>query len=166
MAIDVFTKIASSGFILIAPILVWNLIFASKLPPIYRHKPSKTGTLRFLSVSEQIFRYIIFLSTLFMRTDVSTVAGKAGLVCYLTGITIYLLSWLPQLFRPVSRWSTSSAGFLAPAYTPLVWLVGVSLMVNSYLFRLRYTPWHYIVPSIIFSIFHVSSMYRIYKDRD
>ncbi len=161
---DVLSKIVSNGFFLILPMLVWNIVFTSKLPSVFRHNLPNIGKVKFLTTGEQIFRYIIFLAPLLMRTSLSTPTGKAGLLCYIAGTALYFSSWLPQLVRPSSRWSTSMTGVLAPAFTPVIWLLGISLMTNSYYFSFVYSPWHYLVPSIVFSVLHVSLMYKTRKD--
>ena len=56
--------------------------------------------------------------------------GKIGLAVYLVGTLVYFASWLPHLRMPVSNWSASAAGLLAPRLTPLIPLLGVALIAR------------------------------------
>ncbi len=70
------------------------------------------------------------------------------------------------IHMPDSLWSQSIVGFAAPAYTPVLWLVGISWMADSYYFerfsRITYSKWHYVIPSIGFSIFHITHSVFVY----
>ena len=79
---------------------------------------------------------------------------KRGLLFYLAGVAIYFLSWVLLLFFPENLWSVSLLGFLAPAYTPLIWLIGIALLGEKFYFPARYKPIYYITPSVLFLIFH------------
>lgn len=97
-----------------------------------------------------------------MLITINKTAGKKGLIVYSIGSVFYYLSRLFLMYAPNSWWSTSALGFIAPAYTPIIWLVGIGLMADSYYFKIKYTKWHYIIPSIIFSIFHITHTILVY----
>jgi hypothetical protein len=107
----------------------------------------------FIIASENAFRFAVFLMPLLLRLRISTPIGKAGIALYLFGALVYFLSWYSLIKSPASRWSTSIFGFCAPSYTPLVWLVGISLMTDSYYFDVAYSHWHFILPSLGFLLF-------------
>ncbi|MFC1996709.1 hypothetical protein ACFLXI_03755 [Chloroflexota bacterium] len=65
---------------------------------------------------------------LLMPLHWDTPQAIAGIVVYLIGLLVYFASWLPLKFSPDSIWSNSLSGFLAPAYTPLFWLIGITLI--------------------------------------
>jgi hypothetical protein len=52
---------------------------------------------------------------------------------------------------------SSLIGSTATAWTPLLWLVGIGLVGDSFYFSIPYKPWFYILPSIIFVAFHLPS---------
>ena len=62
------------------------------------------------------------------------------------GLVIYYASWLPLIYLPETAWSTTAAGLLAPAYTPLIWLAGIALVGGS---------WLYGALSLLFVVVHV-----------
>jgi hypothetical protein len=96
-----------------------------------------------------------------IRTE--TPIQKIGLTLYFTGTIIYFLSWLAQMYIPQSTWSLSLFGSLAPAYTPLIWLIGIGLIGSSLYFASPYRSWMYITLSIIFIAFHLSHTFIAYQ---
>jgi hypothetical protein len=54
-------------------------------------------------------------------------------------------------------------GFLAPAYTPLFWLIGIGLIGDSFYFNLSFKRWFFICSSIIFLLFHNTHTAIIYS---
>ncbi len=155
-------KIFTNGFILLIPISVWNIIFSSKLPPAFDLKNFNSNIPPLILIGENLFRTIIFVIPLFMKINIHKTAAKRGLVVYIAGSVIYYLSWLVLMYAPNSMWSNNILGFAAPAYTPIIWLAGISLMTDSYYFKIKYNKWHFIIPSIAFSIFHITHTILIY----
>jgi len=97
----------------------------------------------------------VMLLPAFMRLRVSTSSQKLGLGLYLTGLLIYFASWAVLIVFPQCAWSTSEIGFMAPAYTPIVWLAGIGLIGTELLFlRVRFKPWIYWTLSALFIVFH------------
>ena len=99
---------------------------------------------------------------LFFTIGISTKTQRQGLTWYAAGVLIYFLAWVPLLFYPGSAWSLSLPGFLAPAYTPLVWLVGIGLLGDGYYFPLSYRPVYYIAPAVLFLCFHITHTAIVY----
>ena len=163
MKMDLLRKILSNGYIAIFPILIWNILLTSKLPPAYNLPLFNSNIPLTIIIGENLFRSIIFLMPLFFRLNITSSLEKKGLIIFCFGVALYFSSWLMLVFAPNASWSNSVMGFAAPAYTPIIWLVGLSLMVDSYYFKLAYTKWHFILPSIAFSIFHVSHSVYVYN---
>jgi hypothetical protein len=157
---NILKIIFTNGYILILPILVWNLIFTSKLPLAYAPRSFNSNIPSFLLIGENIFRTIIFIFPFLFKININLTLtltqGKQGLIVYLFGSLLYYASWLLLIYSPNSLWSKSLFGFAAPAYTPIIWFVGIALMVDSYYFKITYNKWHFILLCIIFSIFHVT----------
>ncbi|WP_444996000.1 hypothetical protein [Aliikangiella sp. IMCC44359] len=156
----------TNGFLLIIPVLIWNLVFTSQLPSAYQSPGFDESTSAFIIGGENFFRIIIFIMPLLFQMSFKDKIQKQGLKLFLIGCFVYCLSWLMLLYWPESNWSQSLLGFSAPALTPVIWLVGLSLMVKRYYFA-RFSPWHYILPTIGFSIFHAlhvfDAYYRVYS---
>ena len=65
------------------PILIWNIIFTSKLPAAYNPTSFNSNIPLFLITLENIFRSIIFVLPLFMKIDISSNIGKKGFYVYI-----------------------------------------------------------------------------------
>lgn len=160
---NIVIKVLSNGYMPIIPILVWNALLVSKLPSVFDPKSFNSGIPAVILVGENLFRAIVFLLPLFFKLNISTSNGKIGLLVFIGGTLLYFVSWLIQIIVPNSALATSLLGFLAPAYTPIIWLIGLSLMVESYYFKVTYSKWHFILPSIAFSIFHIFHTIHVYN---
>ena len=148
--------------LLLLPIMAWNIIFAGKLPQAYLADVFEKDIPSLITNGENIFRLLVFISPLLMPLRVETPTQKLGLWLYIAGTTIYFISWLAQMYFPQSAWSVSAFGFLAPAYTPIIWLIGIGLIGGTLYFSSPYRSWMYIVTSVIFIAFHLSHALTVY----
>jgi hypothetical protein len=142
--------------------MAWNIVFASKLPQAYSQEVFWKDIPPFIATGENIFRLLVFILPLLMPLRIETQTQKLGLWLYITGTAIYFLSWLAQIAFPQSAWSLSAIGFLAPAYTPIIWLVGIALIGSTLYFSSPYRSWMYIALSIVFIAFHLSHALIVY----
>jgi hypothetical protein len=131
-------------FWLLIPIFVWNAIFTSRLPQA--GFKSDAGVQKPVLLAEQVLRIAVFIWPLLLPLRWQDPSGQAGLILYVEGMLIYFASWLPLIYRPETAWSRSTAGLLAPAYTPLVWLMGIALIGGS---------WPYALLSLAFVGLHI-----------
>lgn len=157
-----FTNYILNCMLLLLPIMVWNVIFASKLPRAYSPEIFWKDIPPLIANGENIFRSVIFILPLLMPLRIETQNQKLGLWLYIIGTAIYFLSWLAQIYFPQSVWSLSAFGFLAPTYTPLIWLIGIGLIGRAFYFSSPYRSWMYIVVSAIFLSFHLSHALTVY----
>jgi hypothetical protein len=153
-----FSKILDcfrNSFWLLVPILIFNLLFANQLPAAFQEDVFWKDIPRSISLPENLLRILVMILPLFMRLRVSTPSQKLGLSLYLTGIFIYFASWAVLIASPQCAWSTSEIGFLAPAYTPIVWLAGIGLIGDELLLPIvPFKPWMYWTLSAFFLMFH------------
>lgn len=110
---------------------------------------------RLLSATENVRRIGVLALPFFAPFELTSKAQKVGLAVFGAGLVIYCLSWLPLIAAPASRWSNSAIGFLAPAYTPLVWLLGLALLMRHLHWPSPYRWWFYVVLSIGFLGAHI-----------
>jgi hypothetical protein len=162
MRMDSLISYLLNCLLLLLPIMAWNLIFASKLPWAYSEEVFSKDIPSFITSGENIFRLIVFILPVLMPLRIETQSQKIGLWLYIAGTAIYFVSWLAQMYFPQSAWSLSAFGFLAPAYTPLIWLVGIGLIGSMLYFSSSYRSWMYIVTSVIFLGFHLSHALTVY----
>lgn len=155
-------KILVNGYIPIIPILIWNLLFINDLPVAFMPESFNTGIPIAVLWGENFFRTIIFILPLSFMIQLKTKKQKTGLFVFCIGSFLYIASWLALMFIPDSNWAKSIYGFSAPAYTPLLWLTGLSLMVEKYYFRFKYSVWHYIIPALLFTGLHIIHTVLVY----
>jgi len=115
-----------------------------------------------VGIIENTLRIIVFILPLLMPLTIKTSRQKIGLGIYLVGAAIYFLSWILQIYSPESAWSSSLFGFLAPAYTSLIWLIGIGLIGDKLFARVPYKPIAYITIATIFVVFHTTHTYIVY----
>jgi len=133
-----------------------------RLPQITKPEMLIQNISPFIINAENIFRVIIFAMMVFMPIQISKTIQKQGLLLFLFGTLLYFASWLVLIYNPHSLWSTSVFGVLSPAYTPVLWLIGIGLIGDTFYFNLPYKPWIFISLSVIFLVFHNIHTYKIY----
>jgi hypothetical protein len=115
-----------------------------------------------IGITENVLRVMVFFLPLLMPLTVETGSQKIGLGIYIAGLVIYFLSWLLQIYYPDSAWSKSAFGFLAPAYTTMIWLVGIGLIGTRLFVKVPYRPTVYILISTAFVVVHTMHAYLVY----
>lgn len=155
---DLLRKTMTNGYILIIPIIIWNISFLSYLPSSYSPSNFNSDIPLWIIVGENLFRTVLFVFPLFLQINIKKSFENRGLITYLFGVVIYFSSWLAIIIYPTSAWSSSILGFTAPAYTPVIWILGLSMMVDSYYFKFKfnYSKWHFLLPSMSLIVFHIS----------
>jgi hypothetical protein len=99
-----------------------------------------------------------------MRFRISAPSQKLGFALYLVGLLAYFASWAALMIFPHSLWSSSAIGFQAPAYTPILWLVGIAMVSDQLLFpKLSLQPWVYGSLSTCFLVFHNLHSHLVYS---
>lgn len=150
-----------NGLWLLLPVMIWNAILATKLPPAFSPQVFWRAIPSLISIPENIVRIALFaLPSITVCGAFST--HKRGYIIFALGLMIYFGSWLALICAPESDWSHSAAGFLAPAYTPLLWLVGIALMTDSFIGAQRPVRMGFLALGGIFLVFHISHTYFVY----
>ena len=149
-------------FWLVVPILLMNALLMQRLPRAYQSEVFGRGIPRWIGAGENLFRTAVFTLPLLMPLRVATPGQKIGLALYLTGVAVYFLAWGMQIRHPQTAWSASRAGFLAPAYTPSLWLAGIGLIGDSLYAGAAYRSWMYLALSAAFLAFHNAHAWMVY----
>ena len=160
MAPSTWIQYAQNCMWLVVPLLLLNVVLMRRLPKAYQAEVFWREIPSWIKVGENLTRTLVFVLPLFMRLDLSQ---GAGLLLYLIGTVVYSLAWLAQIARPRSAWSTSPWGFLAPAYTPAIWLVGIALIGKTLFLPIPYTPRIYVALSAVFLAFHNTHAAIVYR---
>ena len=143
-----------NGFLLVAPLLALNMALAGRLPAGYQ--PAAWNAVPAgVCIAENVLRLPTFLLPVLLPISFSGAVQRVGAVLYAVGAAGYLASWAVQILRPNAAWSTGRAGFLAPAYTPALWLTGIGLLgAEPIIPHLRYLPWIYLGTVLAFLAVH------------
>lgn len=146
--------VKSCGLLLI-PALAWNLALADQLPPTFSKANFWNDIPPSLAAIENGTRAVIFTLPFFMPLDIESPVQTRGLVLFSVGTLAYFASWLALIIWPSSAWSASAAGFLAPAYTPALWLFGLALVGRRFFWGRFYRWWFYLPLAALFLSTHV-----------
>ena len=157
--------ILKNGIWLTFPPLLFSLSLMDHLPPPLTPALFNKGVSDVLLNGENIVRIFVFAMPFFFTIGISTKIQKRGLALYLVGIVFYYLSYGAQILFPSSSWSTSMIGFTATAYINILWMVGLGLLGEKFYFpaHLRYRPFYYVAPVIIFIIIHTTHAITVYQ---
>ncbi|KAA3637301.1 MAG: hypothetical protein DWQ02_06985 [Bacteroidetes bacterium] len=132
----------SNHFLFLIPILLWNILLFSKLPMDHFNGTAPQWVL----IIENIFRGGAMLLLLLLPVNTKNKLFRSGLMVFIVGILIYFASWLWLIWFPESAAAQSAWLRFAPAYTPIIWFIGLSMMSNSILL---------LILSVVFVGFHV-----------
>ncbi len=142
--------------LLTLPIVVWNVIFARFLPPPLASPEFERDIPLLVAYGEDALRSVVMVLPFLMPLELATAGQRRGLSLFVVGSLLYFVSWVPLMIAPQSQWSTSWLGFVAPAYTPLVWLVGLGLVGRRLYVPTPFRWWMYVGLACGFVILHVS----------
>jgi hypothetical protein len=142
--------------LLLLPLSVWNAALAGLLPPAFAAGEFWRDIPRALGVVEDALRWLIFILPFLMPLSVASPRQRAGLGLFIAGNLVYFASWLALIAAPDSLWSRSALGFLAPAYTPALWLAGLALLGRHLYWGRFYRWWMYLALSGLFLAAHLA----------
>jgi hypothetical protein len=117
----------SNAGLCMVPILAWNLALTPRLS-MDRFPGTVPG---WYDAAENVLRGAAMLYPFLRPLDAADPLFKPGLALYAAGTALYFASWLPLMAKDPAPWMKSLAVQLAPAYTPVLWFAGISLMADS-----------------------------------
>lgn len=155
-------RIFQNCFILLIPVFIWNITLSHHLPIGYTSKEIWDSVPNWLSTLENMMRAFAFLMPLFMIFSIKLSTQKWGFSIYFIGILIYFGSWSMQMFCEESKWSQSLIGFMAPAFTTIIWFIGIVLVgKESILSKLKLQK-SYLFAVVLFVLIHSYHTYLAY----
>lgn len=159
--IDLRRYVLSCGLLLL-PVLLWNLVFVEALPPalsmaeFWRDIPPGLGYV------ENAARTVVSALPFFMPLECTSPVQRRGLRLYASGVALYFAAWVPLMVAPSSPWAIHPIGFFAPAYTPLVWLVGLAMVGQRLYWGRWYRWWMFLIASLVFLAAHLKHTALVY----
>jgi hypothetical protein len=142
-------------FWLLVPLLAVNVIFAGDLPPAFQPAVFWKDIPRGISLPENVLRGLVMFLPALMPLRLDTPSRRRGLALFVFGNAAYFAVWAALILAPASAWSRSAIGFVAPAWTPALWLAGLTLMSDEIV--VRRIPWRrgvYAALATAFVAFH------------
>jgi hypothetical protein len=155
------TSLRNGAFLIIPPMLITFGLWGA-LPAAYSPDTFWENIPGWLSLFENIFRFLVFSLPGILYFGRKERWQSLGWCLYIGGLAVYLASYLAQIIFPVSVWSQSIIGFTAPAWSTLFWLVGIGLVCRRSWLPI---PWHraiYLLSAAIFLIFHTGHTRLVY----
>jgi len=150
-------------FLLLLPILLWNVIFMKVLPVQFQKATFWHNIPKYIKFPENILRIVVFVFPLLMKFSIAEPHQRLGFMLYILGYAYIFLSWVAQIYFPQSAWSKSCWGFGAPAYTTIIWFIGIGLIGSSLFIKIPYHYSVYLILSALFVIFHSAHVYIVYS---
>jgi hypothetical protein len=148
--------------LLLLPIFIWNAALTRFLPPAFTRAEFWRDIPAALSHSENAFRLIVSVLPFFMPLELKSAPQRSGLVVFGVGMLLYFGAWAALIVAPRSSWAGSGIGFLAPALTPLLWLLGLALIGRRLYFGRFYRWWMFLLPTAGFIALHVAHTAIVY----
>lgn len=157
MASQKIKKYLFSGAVFLLITMLWNIAFTAWLPARYAPGVFDADVPTAVLLGENLFRFLTFGFAFFLLLGLKTRAQKLGLGLYIGGVALYFAAWGMQMGLPDSGWSQSWLGYTAPAFTPLIWLVGIGLLGEEMVVeKLPYSRLAFLSLAVTFVGFHTT----------
>lgn len=151
-------------FMLLLPVFFWNIVFANDLPLAFQPENFDFGIPVWVESMEITLRLFVFGMPCLMLFSSKTKIQKAGWAIYFIGLLLYFGSWGMQLWMSNSSWSQSIWGVMAPAYTTLIWLLGIALVGTRNFLKIPYFSWAYLAVLLAFVSVHSYHAYLAFQN--
>ena len=152
-----------NGFLLLIPVFVMNMVLYRILPDFF--KPAQWDNIpKEVLIAENLFRYLSFLLPITMIIGFTSLRQKIGLALYLFGLLVYFSAWLIQIKNKQDKYDKSIIIRGAPAYTPIIWLIGIGLLFDKTIFSSITHNKAYFFVVIIFTVIHTYHAYLVVKN--
>ena len=153
----------SSCGLLLLPILAWNAAFVGRLPPAMAQAALWDNIPSGLALAEALLRIPVFGLPFLMPLALQTQGQRLALAGFVVGVLVYFGSWCALMLAPASAWSTRVWGFLAPAYTPALWLLGLAALGRRLFWGRRYRRWMYAALAALFLDVHLTHSRLVFR---
>lgn len=157
-------KYLLSCLLLMLPPMLWNILLAARLPQSFQPEYFNHNIPPVIIYTENGMRFLLFALTALIPLELNTGRQKTGIMVYMGGLLLYFASWLLLMYAPGSSWSTSAAGFSAPAWTPLFWLGGIILMARTFSIPIPFRRLYILIPALLFLAVHIAHTLMIYRN--
>lgn len=143
---------------LVASFTLWPSLGAAYQPEeFWRDIPGVLGLV------EHATRIAVIALSVIMVLEWRTPTQQWGMLVYLVGLALYIgCQWL-IVIDPTGPWARSVFGFLAPAYTPLIWMVGIGMIGERVMIpNLPWRRWIFYSLGAVFLGAHIAHASLVY----
>lgn len=159
------TTYLKSAFLLLLPIIIWNISFYTKLPKAYSNPEIWDAVPDWIRISENVMRFLVFGLPLLFSLSFKGLHKTSIIIIYVLGVLLYFSSWYMQINFPNSSWSLSMIGFTAPSFTSLFWLLAISAFAKNNFIKVRYLSKIYLSFLLLFSFVHTWHAILVFSNR-
>ncbi len=149
----IFDIVLRNGLLLIAPAILISLVLWPYLPKVFSQQAFDEGIPVSLLTCENLLRMIVFFCPVLL---ISNLTNKAGWIVYGTGIILYILSYLIQIYLSNTGFGQSVIAFTAPAWTTIIWFTGIGILCSQSYLPVKKLNYAYIALSVLFTVIHTS----------
>lgn len=142
---------------------MWNILLVKYLPRGYSPEIFWKDIPPLIKYSENISRIIVFVLPALMMLSFETRNQKIGIRTYVIGLILYFVSWGVMIIYPESLWSTSQIGFMAPAFTTIIWFIGIGMVGRKSFIKIPHLTTIYISLSTVFVFIHSLHCYFVFQ---
>ena len=152
----------SAGWLLL-PIFWLNVAYYDRLPEAYQSHVFDAHIPFSLAFSENILRVFTLGLPFLVRLEVDSPLQRRGLGLFVVGALVYAASWVVLILAPESAYARSALGFMAPAYTVGLWLLGLYWLSERLLLEtLPYDRRWYGIAAFAFWLLHTTHAGLVY----
>ena len=139
-------------WLILPPMLI--LASVSPLPGVYRTDVFWKDIPPWVGFGENLTRTIVVALPVLMPLSIASRRQRIGWALYVLGLGMYWAAWRSPVCFAGGAWAAHPVRFMAPAWTPAIWLTGIGLIADRFYFSSPYHPWMYMAVSLIFLLFH------------
>ena len=138
-----------NSFLLFIPVILINILFTKYLPEYYLKNIS-----HIIIPIEMVVRVILMALSTIMIIDIKDRIGKTGVIIYITGFVIYVISYFILINYSDTVVGKNMILQLSGYWTAMIWLIGIGVIGKKLFVKIPYHYTLYIVLSILFGIVH------------
>ena len=138
-----------NSFLLFIPVILINILFTKYLPEYYLKNIS-----HIIIPIEMVVRVILMALSTIMIIDIKDRIGKTGVIIYITGFVIYVISYFILINYSDTVVGKNMILQLSGYWTAMIWLIGIGVIGKKLFVKIPYHYTLYIVLSILFGILH------------
>jgi hypothetical protein len=155
--------ILRNGLWLLVPPLLWNVLLWEQLPPEYSDPFVWDNIPEWILWMEQILRMLTFGLPFFLKLTPATPQKWLAWAFYLGGCLIYFASWLLVIHWEPNPGFVSWLTYLAPAYTPLIWLLGIFFLTRPWTVGQHWIRHFFLFAVVLFCWVHTYHAYLAFS---